>query len=54
MAMGTSDVLGTVAHLSGQGVEFVQSKSVHTENRGALTKTWFGGVSFELVHDERV
>lgn len=54
IAMGTSDVLGTVAHLSGQGVEFVQSKSVHTENRGALTKTWFGGVSFELVHDERV
>ena len=26
---------------------------VHTEGRGALTKTWLGGVSFELVHDER-
>jgi 4-hydroxyphenylpyruvate dioxygenase len=27
---------------------------VHTEARGALTRTWMGSVSFELVHDDRV
>jgi 4-hydroxyphenylpyruvate dioxygenase len=53
IGLGTADVLATVAELAQRGVEFVQSKAVHTEDRGALTKTWLGGVSFELVHDER-
>jgi 4-hydroxyphenylpyruvate dioxygenase len=42
-----------VADLSRRGVEFVQSKAVQTEDRGALTRTWLGSVSFELVHDRR-
>ena len=45
--------LATVAELGKRGVEFVQSRGVQTEGRGALTKTWLGGVSFELVHDDR-
>ncbi len=49
----TADVLATVAELAARGVEFVQSRGVQTEGRGALTKTWLGGVSFELVHDDR-
>lgn len=53
IGLGTADVLATVTELSGRGVEFVQSKAVHTEGRGALTRTWLGGVSFELVHDGR-
>lgn len=53
VGLGTADVLGTVAELARRGVEFVQSKAVHTEDRGALTRTWLGGVSFELVHDDR-
>ncbi len=53
IGLGTADVLGTVAELSRRGVEFVQSQAVHTEDRGALTRTWLGGVSFELVHDDR-
>lgn len=53
IGLGTADVLATVAELSRRGVEFVQSKAVHTEDRGALTRTWLGGVSFELVHDDR-
>ena len=53
VGLGTSDVLATVNALSQHGVEFVASKSVQTSERGALTKTWLGGVSFEIVHDLR-
>jgi 4-hydroxyphenylpyruvate dioxygenase len=53
VGLGTADVLGTVAQLSRRGVEFVQSKAVQSEDRGALTRTWLGSVSFELVHDSR-
>ena len=53
IGLGTANVMATVAELSRRGVEFVQSKAVHSEDRGALTRTWLGGVSFELVHDER-
>ena len=53
IGLGTANVLATVAELSSRGVEFVQSKAVHSEDRGALTRTRLGGVSFELVHDER-
>lgn len=53
VGLGTADVLATVAELSRRGVEFVQSKTVHTEARGALSRTWLGSVSFELVHDDR-
>ena len=53
IGLGTADVLATVAELGQRGVEFVQSRSVHTEDRGALTKTWLGSVSFELVLDHR-
>ncbi|MDP3798733.1 MAG: 4-hydroxyphenylpyruvate dioxygenase [Polaromonas sp.] len=51
IGLGTADVLATVAELGKRGVEFVESPGVHTEDRGALTKTWLGGVSFELVHN---
>ena len=53
IGLGTADVLATVAELGRRGVTFVESRSVHTEDRGALTHTWLGSVSFELVHDER-
>ena len=42
-----------LAALRSRGVEFVESSGLHTENCGALTKTWLGGVMFELVHDEK-
>lgn len=53
IGLGTADVLATVAELAKRGVEFVESRGVHTEDRGALTRSWLGGVSFELVHDAR-
>ncbi len=52
VGLGTPDVLATVAALKKRGVEFVESKDVHSETRGALTKSLQGGVMFELVHDE--
>lgn len=54
IGLGTPDVLATVAELRRRGVEFVESKGVHTEDRGALTRTYLGDVMFELVHDVRV
>ena len=53
MGLGTADVPAAVAALRARGVEFVESSGLHTEDRGALTKTWLGGVMFELVHDDR-
>ena len=51
IGLGAADVLGAVRELTQRGVEFVESRGVHTEDRGALTKTWLGSVSFELVHN---
>ena len=51
IGLGAVDVLGAVRELTQRGVEFVESRGVHTEDRGALTKTWLGSVSFELVHN---
>jgi 4-hydroxyphenylpyruvate dioxygenase len=53
IGLGTTDVLATAAELGARGVEFVASRSVQTSERGALSKTWLGSVSFEIVHDVR-
>ena len=53
VALGTADVLATVAALRTRGVSFVESGRVHSEDRGALTQTRLGGVSLELVHHVR-
>lgn len=51
IGLGCPDVLAGVQALAQRGVEFVESRGVHTEDRGALTRTWMGSVSFELVHN---
>ncbi len=53
IGLGSPDVLAAVSELGKRGVEFVESRGVHSEGRGALTKSWMGSVSFELVHNER-
>lgn len=53
IGLGCADVLAAVAELGQRGVEFIESRSVHVETRGALTRTWLGSVSFELVHNQR-
>lgn len=53
VGLGAPDVPAAVAALEAHGVEFVEGGSVHTGERGALTRH-IGGLTFELVHDERV
>ena len=53
IGLGCTDVLAAVAELGRRGVEFIESRGVHTEGRGALSRTWMGSVSFELVHNAR-
>ena len=51
--LGRGDVLAAVKALRALGVEFVETPAAHTEQRGAITKTYLGSVVFELVHSER-
>lgn len=53
VGLGCPDVLASASLLHQRGMEFVESRGVRTEDRGALTRTWMGSVSFELVHDDR-
>jgi 4-hydroxyphenylpyruvate dioxygenase len=53
IGVGTPDVLAAVRALRALGMEFVESQAAHTEQRGALTKTYLGSVVFELVHSQR-
>ncbi|MGQ3165329.1 MAG: 4-hydroxyphenylpyruvate dioxygenase [Hydrogenophaga sp.] len=50
IGLGVPDVMAAVQALRARGVEFVETDAVHTERRGAITKTYLGSVVFELVH----
>ena len=50
LGLGVPDVNAAVSELKSRGVEFVESARLHPEDRGALTRTVLGSVSFELVH----
>ncbi len=50
IGLGVPDVAQAVVLLKARGVEFVDSQQLHPEDRGALTRTVLGSVSFELVH----
>jgi 4-hydroxyphenylpyruvate dioxygenase len=52
IGLGAPDVANAVAALEKRGVEFVASATVHTSERGALTRPYLGSVMFELVHSE--
>jgi len=49
IGLGVADVGAAVKVLKTQGVEFVESSQLHPEDRGALTRSMLGSVSFELV-----
>jgi 4-hydroxyphenylpyruvate dioxygenase len=53
IGLGVEDVPGAVSALSARGVGFVDSATLHPEDRGALTRTELGSVSFELVHQRQ-
>jgi 4-hydroxyphenylpyruvate dioxygenase len=50
IGFGVKDVGQAVATLKTNGVECVESKDLHPEDRGALTRSALGSVSFALVH----
>jgi 4-hydroxyphenylpyruvate dioxygenase len=47
VGFGSRDIPGLVKQLTDRGVRFVESDSVHTSDRGAVT--YLGGTSFEFV-----
>lgn len=47
VGFGSSDIPALVKQLTDRGVRFVESDSVHTSDRGAVT--YLGGTSFEFV-----
>lgn len=53
IGLGVPDVLAAVRALRELGMEFVDGEAAHVERRGAITKTYLGGVLFELVRSER-
>jgi len=50
VAFGAPDVPAAAAALRERGVHFVETERLHVETRGALTRSWLGGLMFELVH----
>jgi 4-hydroxyphenylpyruvate dioxygenase len=50
VAFGAPDVPAAVKALRSRVVDFVETDTLHTEVRGALTRPQLGGVMFELVH----
>jgi 4-hydroxyphenylpyruvate dioxygenase len=53
VGLGAPDIGAAVKALQARGVEFIEAADLHTEARGALTKSWLGGVMFELVRDPK-
>ena len=51
LALGTPDVPWAVEQLKIKGVEFVSAHSQDESTKGALTRSWLGSLSFELVKD---
>lgn len=54
IGLGVPDVLEAVRTLRALGVEFVETQAAHSEQRGAITKTYLGSVVFELVHNPKL
>jgi 4-hydroxyphenylpyruvate dioxygenase len=52
IGLGVKDVGAMVQQLKARGIEFVESSQLHPEDRGALTRTMLGNISFELVHQD--
>ncbi|MCK9687918.1 4-hydroxyphenylpyruvate dioxygenase [Scleromatobacter humisilvae] len=51
IGLGTPDPRACVAALRERGMAFAETPHVHSDERGALTRTQLGSVVFELVRD---
>ena len=54
LGLGTPDPRACVALLRERGMAFAETPHVHSDERGALTRTQLGSVVFELVRDIRI
>lgn len=54
IGLGVPDVGAAVRELRALGLEFLELGEADGALRGAITRTYLGGVSFELVHSEPV
>jgi 4-hydroxyphenylpyruvate dioxygenase len=52
IGLGTTDVELTTSRLRERGIDFVQLDPIRPSEKGALTKLYLDGVSFELVHSD--
>jgi 4-hydroxyphenylpyruvate dioxygenase len=52
IGLGTTDVELTTSRLRERGIDFVQLDPIRPSEKGALTKLYLSGVSFELVHSD--
>jgi len=52
LGLGSPDIAASVAALRQRGVSFVERGAASPSDRGALTASQLGGVTFELVHHE--
>jgi 4-hydroxyphenylpyruvate dioxygenase len=52
IGLGTADVEATTGKLRERGIDFVQLDPIRPSEKGALTKLYLSGVSFELVHSD--
>lgn len=53
IGLGVPDVAAGVRELRSLGLEFLDTAATHGNQRGAITRTYLGSVSFELVLSER-
>jgi 4-hydroxyphenylpyruvate dioxygenase len=53
VGFGAPNVPDAVAAMRARGVSFVSAGERQTNERGALTQSYLGGLMFEIVHDER-
>ena len=51
LGLGTPDPKTCVAQLRERGMQFTETSHVHSDERGAVTRTQLGSVVFELVRD---
>ena len=51
IGLGTPDPRACATLLRERGMQFAETPNVHTDERGALTRTQLGSVVFELVRD---
>ncbi|MGO3741105.1 4-hydroxyphenylpyruvate dioxygenase [Kerstersia sp.] len=51
LAFATPDVLASVEQMRRNGLDFVESSLLHSDDRGALTQAYLDGVHFELVRE---